>query len=195
MKKVMRNVLTIQQGATWDFSISLYDDDIYKAKYHEMIIKYADLYSEKMASALILLLSSNINQDTLKQVTEDLLDGVMTASMLNDFELVFKEVQHPLLIDKKVKIYFQIYKAVGSTRTMPFIYEAPIYDGVAKFNIPAWETQKMVHKTNHSLEELTGYYVIELNDTTSNEVLRILEGDVIISKGAKDVCENPTTEE
>ena len=195
MARELINVITIQQGANWKFNVSIFDDEIYKLKYVSFLDTYKDLIPANISSTLNLLITEDIEQVTMRAITDTLLVDILTPEMTDDLDELFQEVQNPDLTGKRVKIYFQIYRSVSSSKTMKFNYEGQILGSNVNFDIPASETQQMIHKLNRDYnEQLLGFYTIELQDIETQEVMRILEGDCIISRGAKDVCEVQASE-
>lgn len=192
----MNNVITIQQGANWLFSITLYDDTVYKNKMLDFLDKYKDLYPTETKSAIELILSTDINQDLTKSIIKNLFIFILTDEMNAELDSIFNETSTVSLVDKEVKIYLAIFKAPNSNRTINFNYTGlATQDGSISFDIPANETFKMIHKTNREHKDLLlGFYTIELTDIITNKVIRVLEGDCIISRGAKSDCIIQTTE-
>ena len=186
----LKNVITIQQGANWLFSINIYDDTVYKTMLLDFLAMYQDLYTPETKIAIELVLGTDIHQDLMKLVIENLLAQVITPDMQIEIDSIFEEMSTVSLLDKEVKIHLAIFKAPNSNRTINFNYTGTATpEGAISFDIPACETFNMIYKTNREHTDLLlGFYTIELTDTLTNNVIRILEGDCIISRGAKHDC-------
>lgn len=187
----LKNVITIQQGSNWKFALSIFDDELYKLKYLDFLENTSSLYTPEVKNSLQLILNANVDQSILKEVTLGIIGHLLSTEELATLNSIFKVVQKPNTTGKRVKIYLQIYQSPQSSKTMKFNYTANLSsEGDIYFDIPATETQKMVHKLNRNYtDDLLGFYTIELQDETSKEVIRLLDGDVIILRGAKDVCD------
>lgn len=186
----LKNVITIQQGANWLFSVNIFDDVIYKNLMLDFLDTYKNMYSTGTKTALELTLAIDAEQSVMKLIVENTLSEVMTYDMQTQLNAIFEEVTAVSLLDKEVKIHLAIFKASNSNRTIPFSYIGTTSaEGAVEFNIPANETFKMIHKTNREHKDLLlGYYTIELTDLITNNIIRLLEGDCIISRGAKNDC-------
>ena len=196
MRRELANLIEVQQGSNWEFDITVYDDDVYKTKLLDFLEVNKETIGGANYSAISLLVSTDIDQGTFKVVIENMLIETITSDMQISINDIFEEVQSVDLTGKQVKIYFQIFKSTASNRTMSFNYLGVLGDsGKVSFNIPAEETQQMVYKSNREYDErLLGFYTIELQEESTKKVVRLLEGDLEVIRGAKIESEFQTTE-
>jgi len=180
-----KNPIHIDQGSTWELTLTLLDDDVYKSLLIDFIWNL-DI-NHDIKSTFMILINNDLNKADLSTICENILIPHISSAEQLELDNIFKKVQMANIDGTEITIYFKIFKSSTSTKFIKLNVVGEIINaGTIRFEMPAEQTYELINPRNKEFDSIQeGTYTIELKETINNKVTKVMEGDVFVYRTSK----------
>lgn len=179
------NPIHINQGASWFLNLTLLDDDVYKSKIVDFILRLEVDYDLK--STLLIMAGYDISKADFKIICQNLVVKYLSNSELADFEKIFITPQVANLEGCEVNLYVKVFKSSTSTKTFNLkVTGVKQGSGTVHFEMTPEQTYEFISQKNKEFDLVQeGTYTIEVKEIAQNKIDKVLEGDVLVYRTSK----------